>query len=292
MQCQSNPHESARMRLVRTKPRTNRRLARRRSQYPGITFPKNSGQDNPKASNSQSTKERDATGVNNMKWAYGVTTVPERIDDLLPRTLASLCKARFDKPRLFIDNCKDPSIYDRFDLERTVHYPKISIVGNWFLALWELHIRNPYADRYAIFQDDFVTYPNLKTYLEGCEYKERSYWNLYTFPKNEKLCGNTEGWHPSDQRGKGAVALVFDNKVVTTLMQSKNMVDKLSTRPRRIKGLDGAVIEAFRRLKHTEYVHLPSLVQHTGEKTTLENSRHPLANSFRGEDFDATKLIK
>jgi hypothetical protein len=37
----------------------------------------------------------------------------------------------------------------------------------------------------------------------------------------------------------------------------------------------------------SEYVHMPSLLQHTGEESTLENGRHVPAGTFPGEDFDA-----
>ena len=37
-----------------------------------------------------------------LRWVYGVTTVPERRADLLPRTLVSLDRAGFPSPRIFV----------------------------------------------------------------------------------------------------------------------------------------------------------------------------------------------
>ena len=116
-----------------------------------------------------------------LTWAYGITTVPQRADQLFPRTVQSLKDAGFDTPHLFIDNCADPSIYDKYDLNYTCHSTKVGLFGNWGTAIWELYTSNPHADRYAIFQDDFVTYQNLRAYLEKQEYPKDGYCNLYTF---------------------------------------------------------------------------------------------------------------
>src|SRR3954465_7467772 len=88
-------------------------------------------------------------------WAYGITTVPERRYDLLPRTIHSLARGGFDLPRLFIDG-HEKSYHEWDTLPQTIRYPAIRTMGNWLLGLWELYIREPAADRYAIFQDDCV----------------------------------------------------------------------------------------------------------------------------------------
>jgi hypothetical protein len=43
---------------------------------------------------------------------------------------------------------------------------------------------------------------------------------------------------------------------------------------------------------YTELVHYPSLVQHTGEKSTMLNLPHPKSTSFLGEQFDAKEFLK
>lgn len=226
-----------------------------------------------------------------LTWAYGVTTVPSRRDDLLPQTLRSLAAGGFENPRLFIDGAEDSCDYEEFGLESTTRYPKVSIAGTWILALWELYIRNPQADRYAVFEDDFVTYQNLKQYLESCEYPEQGYWNLYTFPVNQKLAPPElkAGWYLSNQRGKGAVALVFSPEAVVTLLARDHLVRGPITR--RFKRTDGVIINSFAEVGWQEYVHTPSLVQHTGTTSTMGNRKHPLAQSFRGESFDALELV-
>lgn len=231
-----------------------------------------------------------------VKWAYGVTTVPSRRDDLLPRTLISLREAGFDNPRLFVDGCDEPHSWKReFGLEVTNRYPKIRTFGNWILGLAELYIREPSFDRYALFQDDLVTYKNLRAYLESLPFPERTYWNLYTFPSNQKLCpdgGKHEGWYKSNQLGRGAVALVFSREGVKTLLQARtNIIDRPEDVHRGHRAVDGGVVEAMRKAGYTELVHNPSLVQHTGDHSSMGNRPHKKANSFRGEAYDAREMI-
>ena len=247
------------------------------------------------------------------KWSYGLTTVPERKDDPLPRTLASLEKAGFPCPRLFVDDCKDPAEYAGFGLEVTTRYSRIRTMGNWWLALVELYCRQPNADRYAIFQDDFVTYEGLRDYLESCKYPTKGYLNLYTVPSNEALCSR-QGltppcWYPSDQLGKGAVALVFDLDTVTTLLGAQHWIQRPKDQHRGWRAIDGGIVTALRYAGWKEYVHFPTLTQHTGKESTTEcpkmgapyfpetglvapKALFPMPESFRGESFDARTMIQ
>lgn len=244
-----------------------------------------------------------AQDENNMacKWAYGVLTVPERRETLLPRTLASLAKAGFPEPRLFIDGARSAAQYRSLDLPVTVHDPRIGVFGNWVLALWELYLRDGLADRYAIFQDDLVAYRNLRQYLEQCPYPERGYWNLYVYSQDQERKDGKVGWFLSDQWGKGAVALVFNREAVSVLLGQSHITKRpqIANRKRSLKAVDGAVVEALTKgAGWKEWVHSPSLVQHTGEASEGETSiagnkrhkRHLLPTSFRGEDFNALEL--
>lgn len=260
-----------------------------------------------------------------MKWAYGVTTVLERRKDLLPRTLKSLQGAGFSEPRLFIDGVDSHQDFfwyqSTFSLEVTIRSPKIRSYGNWVLALAELYIREPYADRYAIFQDDFVTYSNLREYLEQCPYPTKGYLNLYTFgpPKQEPppfvgLTGRLRvGWFLSNQMGRGAVALVFDRDAVMTLLthqpqikpggnldgsetvDNKQCLKHLVERPldaqRGHRSIDGGIVTALKKAGYKEWVHHPSLTQHLGNYSTMGSKPHPRAKTFIGENFDARELL-
>lgn len=268
--------------------------------------------------NTSIRSESHVTPVSRMRWAYGLTTVPQRKDELLPATLRSLAAAGFDRPKLFVDGCED----DRGGHYRWYrdHFPQLEIIprygtlrthGNWVLSLYELFIKDPSAERYALFQDDLITYRNLRVYLEQCLYPENGYWNLYTFPSNQRLApriGQTArfktGWYEaamldgreSDgqgfQMGRGAVALVFSRQAVLTLLASPHMVERPMDCHRGHRSVDGGIVTAMNKAGWREWVHNPSLVQHAGLVSSMRNRQHPLAESFRGEEFDALGLLK
>lgn len=242
-----------------------------------------------------------------LTWTCGVTTVPERRDGLLHDTLMSLERGGFPSPRLFVDRSTYPwGESCSGGRAQSIRDPRVGAYGNWVLAAWELFLRDPEADRYAIFQDDVICSANLRPYLDAAAYPERGYLNLYTFPVNQELCvEGHEGFYLSNQRGKGACALVFSNLGMQTLLGSDHLVahatDKrlMGNDPdsyRRTRNIDGAVIEAFKKSGWQEWVHNPSLIQHTGtEHSTIRGRNVPdnwKATSFRGEEYDCLELLK
>ena len=222
-------------------------------------------------------------------WSYGVTTVPQRVNNLLPRTLASLAAAGFNSPHLFIDGLADAKGIKGIT-SVSQRDQQIGAFGSWILAAWELYIRSPQSRLYAIFQDDLIMCKGVKEYLEQFEYPKDGYLNLFTFASNEIIISTKpKGWHKSDQTGKGAVALVFSHEVMYTLLQQSHMVNKPQL-PKGHKNIDGAVSHALVTQAHlTEYIHKPSLVQHIGCVSTLDNPKHPDAKTFPGEGFNVVK---
>ena len=237
-----------------------------------------------------------------MKWSYGVTTVPRRFDSgpgnepILPRTLESLAKGGFDKPWLFVDGATSlpPHLSSAVEEKRvTFRAQPIRTHGNWILSIYELYIREPEADRYALFQDDFVTYLNLRQYLEACPYPDKGYWNCYTFNSNHTLAerGGFKRWYESNQMGRGAVALVFNRDVLMTLLSTRYMVERPIDPHRGWRAVDGGIVTALKREGVKEYVHNPSLVQHIGEISSMGNKPHQSAPAWKGESFNALDLL-
>jgi len=225
-----------------------------------------------------------------MNWAYAITTVPDRRYSYFPQTIESLKHAGFIRPTLFVDGPLGD--YSEYKLAVVHRSSKILAYGNWLLTLLELWIRNPHADRFAIFQDDFITYRNLKEYLEQCDMPENVYWNLYTFPQNEVLHSGTPGWYLSNQRGRGAVALVFSNDVAFKLLTNPIIIAKPKATKNPHRSIDGTVVTSLTSIKVREYVHFPTLIQHIGDCSSVGNIQHVKPESFLGEDYDATNLIK
>lgn len=234
-----------------------------------------------------------------MRWSYGVVSVASRKDTLLQQTIQSLAAAGFDKPRIFIDNAHgdDPAYVFRG--------PRINEYGNWMLAAAELYFREPKAERYAIFQDDILAYLGLREYLESQPFPERAYWNLFTFMENEDVVkGQPEGWYesaeldnePGRQTGRGALALVFDNHGMISMLSHRNMYAR-ARHPIGNYNTDGAVVATMNSMGFREYVHNPSLVQHTGYPSTVVRMDDegkpfdldlPQSSLWLGERFNAT----
>lgn len=236
------------------------------------------------------TQRSTSDGVIDVKWSYAVTTVPQRLDTTLPKALESLSQGGFDEPRLFIDGPQSSNALGRYPT--VFRGEQIRPIGNWVLALWELYLREPLVDRYAIFQDDILCCKNLRDYLDECPYPDKGYLNLYTFPHNAKQ--RVKGWHESDQHGKGALGLIFDRATLGVLLASKVLVmwpQNVNAPHGGYKSIDGCVVTALRKHGWTEYVHTPSLLQHTGDESTINASVHPKADTFPGEDFDALNLL-
>lgn len=247
------------------------------------------------------------------KWAYGITTVPERRDTLLRETIRSLAQAGFDRPRLFVDESGRPTDWKTWcreagfgELEITARYPRIRTWGNWILGLTELYIREPAAEWYAMFQDDLVACKGLREYLEANPCPARGYMNLFTFSQNERvIMGKPEGaWYeealldPTDdhtelrlQTGRGAVALVFPRDGVLTLLQHQHAVERPMDAMRGWRAVDGGIVTAMNKARWRAYVHNPSLVEHTGKASTMGNPVHRGARTFKGEGWDVRELL-
>lgn len=250
-----------------------------------------------------------------MKWTVGLTTCDRRANEpILTRTLNSLDAAGFPPPRIFADAVPHDAaatLQRSLGLEVTSRYPRARAFANFRLGLQELYERDPAADRYVMAQDDFVAYRNLCQYLERTPYPMRSYLNCYLFPSGEDFLAKqgrkSVGWHPSNQLGKGAVLLVFDLAAVQTLLSQRHLIDRVTDPIRGWRSLDGAVVEAMKIAGWQEHVHYPSLVQHTGEVSSIDKRKrvtghdenfdawrwpeHTFASTFRGEDFDALALL-
>lgn len=231
--------------------------------------------------------------MSELKWAYGVTTMPSRQSGFLRQTLMSLAKSGFLNPRLFVDD--DDYHHDYAGrLEITFRSPTIRPMGNWWLALLELFIREPHADRYAIFQDDILCCANLREYLER-DFPPCGYLNLITWPWNllEMDSKAPRGWFRAPKRGKGGQGLVFDNQAVVTLLGAARLIRKVQETKNFYRSLDGAVRDSFENAGYTEWVHNPSLLYHLGAmgKSSMSDGKpQPLIDSWLGEDYDPLQI--
>lgn len=250
-----------------------------------------------------------------VKWSYGVTTVKDRTKTTLMRTLSSLSLAGFRQPVVFVDGYADlPDDIEEVCLYVVVRPRRLGAFLNWVLALWELYGREPEADLYAIFQDDLLAVKNLRQYLEATLINSAGrptrsgYYNLFTSVGNHEFLTrrgrvtvdySSIGWEESSQLGWHATGLVFDRDAVITLLSDcQHIVRKpcRKSKGRNDRNIDGAVADALtdrvdgpRGWK--EWVHIPSLIQHVGEVSTMGHGTYSPSPSFPGEAFDAMSLL-
>lgn len=144
---------------------------------------------------------------------------------------------------------------------------------------------------YAIFEDDLIISRGAAAYLERTTTQPDSYFNLYTSLSNQRRFSNgSTGWTLSNQRGQGAVGLVFRRDVFLKLLSEPAML-KHAMNPDAGRGnVDGMVITALGKHTVIEYVHSPSIVQHMGDVSVMGHGTFPKATSFRGEEFDLMTL--
>jgi hypothetical protein len=233
-----------------------------------------------------------------VEWAVGLTTVPSR-RALLERTLASVAAAGFPRPHLFVDGARTFET----DLEATCRWPAVLTWANWFLGLTELIARRPFAHFYLMLQDDLVMCRGVREYLEARPWPKDGYANLYTAPEN---ASREPGWRETRdvardperniglQGGRGALALAFDRRAAMAMLAAPSATRKLvDLRPEfRVKRADGGIVTAMNLSGFREYVHAPSLVQHTGTISSMGNGWQAPSSTFLGEDFDARALLE
>jgi hypothetical protein len=229
---------------------------------------------------------------------YGVTTVPSRKDNLLIQTLESLKLAGFTAPYIYVDGSYDGYNHIGPGLQKAgiiCRFPSIGIYGNWLLSIWELYIRNPRADRYCLFQDDVIALSGLKDYLDSCSFPEKGYLNLFSStPQNEVLL-TTKGWIPSNQMGRAALGLVFSNQGIKDLLLNQSSLKYEVEKPTWAgklgnRNVDGFVVDVLKTLGYIEFIHNPSLLQHTGDRSTIGNP--PTKAKTFNPNFNLVDLLK
>lgn len=223
-----------------------------------------------------------------MEWAYGITTVPSRLETFLPATMESLAVAGFDDPILFVDGAGDTTHLPQYS-GLVIRCPKVGHLGNWYSSLISLYVTHPKADRYALFEDDLLACSNLREYLDRCPYPPEGYWNLLTHDVNLHLTKGRRGWHASNQKGKGAVGLVFSGDVLRKLMKTPGFVERPWNDKR--KCADGMVIDCLKPEGVTEYIHYPSLLQHVGLESTMPGHKYGTVKGFMGTNYNPLELL-
>jgi glycosyltransferase involved in cell wall biosynthesis len=220
-------------------------------------------------------------------WAVGVLTAP-RDPPTLGATLESLNEAGFDEIHFFAEpDSMIPPACLRFPLVR--HGKRQGPLRNFCFAARYLLEVHPDVDCYALFEDDISAASGLRCFCE------QEFWpgdhgivSLYT---SRVYSDDRPGWQTLNlgrYRTFGALALVFRGSTLREMLADPDVRRHVSSGH---PGADAVVGEwALKRGIGIAY-HTPSLVQHTGEKSSVAGHEvgrvgHALAAARAGDFSD------
>lgn len=203
------------------------------------------------------------------RWAVGVTTAPRR-QPTLDSTLASLARAGWESPRLFVDEAV--TISTRFaDLPVTLHDRRLGAWPNYYLALTELLLRHPDADALLLVQDDvlFDDRHNLRAYLEEALWPGPP--GLASLYCSRAYTQPTCGWHEYPESWVwGALAFVFTPEAAKRFVLDPHVLDhRWAGGTKGLTNIDCVIGGWAVRHGIKVYFPTPSLVQHLGDTSTL-----------------------
>ncbi|MGH7134864.1 MAG: hypothetical protein ACREHD_03940 [Pirellulales bacterium] len=222
-----------------------------------------------------------------LSWSVGVTTAP-RSRPTLERSLDSLAAAGWSEPRLFAE--PHARVPEKFSgLATTWRDAKLGAFPNWYLGLAELYFREPSAEAYLMCQDDALFADGSRAYLEKCLWPAEELGVVSIYTPSHASAGRTPGFH-DERRGWatwGALAYVFPNNSLRALLAHPLFTHHRRQGPGRgLRNIDSVVGAWCRAADLPYYIHVPSLVQHIGETSTIWTSAGALGRR-RASDFVA-----
>ncbi|MES2789464.1 MAG: hypothetical protein V4719_07570 [Planctomycetota bacterium] len=199
-----------------------------------------------------------------------MTTAPRRIPTLA-ESLASVAAAGWSSLRLFAE---PGSLIPKEWSHLPVSW-RDQVLGaypNWLMGLQELYLRQPHADAYLMFQDDLLMAADTRRYLEYALWPnpEAGIVSLYC-PSHHGNAADA-GFHRLDPGwgAWGALAYVFTPESLLGLLSDYRVqCHRRYGRANGLKNIDSVAGEWCLRTGRPYYVHVPSLLQHTGSASTL-----------------------
>jgi hypothetical protein len=229
-------------------------------------------------------------------WAVGITTAPRR-EPTLKRCLSSLARAGWDHGSIFAEPGSEiPAGFDRFSVTRRA--ARMGAWPNWYLALAELYMREPYADAFFVLQDDVVLCRNVRRYLEHALWCAPAAGLVSVYrPAVYGSSGTDSGWLQVDTREglMGALTCIFPNAAARNLLADPQIVEHRLRGASGLEGIDTAIGKWAHRANLPVYAHCPSLADHIGRTSAMwsassDDVRRTTAR-FAGEEFDACQLM-
>lgn len=207
-------------------------------------------------------------------WAIGMTTA-RRLNPTLSRSLESLSQAGWDSSEVHLFSEPDALPTDSmFRGQVTIRGRRAGAFSNWYLALQELVLTQPWADCYLVLQDDVIFCRGLRKYLED------ELWPNCTTGFVSLYCGMMQS-NPDAQRGwvrlqprqmlYGALAVGFTPGAARALLLHSLFFRHRESRSG-MYGIDAVLAEWATETGLPGYFHVPSLVDHIGLTSAIFSS--------------------
>ncbi len=218
--------------------------------------------------------------------AIAMTTAPRRVPTV-HRALASLRGAGFrEDVQLFAEpGTFGPHLQRPADTQTRVlqNVTTRGCFGNWKYALRCLMARAP-KGWIMIVQDDATWLPGAADVLRAEIQKRHSQRTGFLSPyviKKDVPAGSGDGWRESSAGWNlwGALALCMQASTAAELLRHPRFVKHPSNQQ-----IDAVVAASMLDLRRPSFVHVPSLVDHVGETSTLG---HENSATLRGYRFGA-----
>lgn len=212
-------------------------------------------------------------------WSVGITTSRRRVPSL-ERTIESVVASGWERPRLFCDGSVSIPIHWS-DLPVSSRNPRTGAWPAWYLALTEMLLRDPHADAYVLFQDD-IELPgrgDLRDWLESLLWPgdKPGIVSLYCSSEYRR---DEAGWYRFEGDWVwGATAFVYSPDTLRQILLSTELLKhRWDGTGRGLKGIDVAIGAWAAKSDTPIWFPTPSLVQHTGQVSTLWDTARAVAN--------------
>ena len=219
------------------------------------------------------------------RWEVGVTTSERRMPTL-EQSFETIAKAGFENPTLFVDGpMQIPASLEK--VESCFRTRRLGAFPNYVASLWELFLRNPFADGFLLIQDDALlpTSPHVREYVEHVTWPVEGpcILSLYCSAKYEK---ESAGWHRFEGDWVwGAVAFAFSPEAIRVVLNSIRLIEHRAQPDKKgLSQIDVVIGQIATEANIPIFYPSPSLVQHIGTVSTIwENAR--AVNGRRATQF-------
>jgi len=236
--------------------------------------------------------------------AVAITTAPRDGEFLLERCVKSLLDTGFNRPLIFAEPGSPTTHFIDSSAETIQRPTRYGEWNNWRRAMEETLDRRPDADAVMTVQDDIYFCRNVREWLDHILWPSADCGAVHVYTSRKYGRSQPRGLTCLSTKltldMAGACALVFPRHVARKLVNHaivegwRGHTRATITDPEKMEGVDTYIGLALYDLRHTVWVHNPSLAEHDSHCSTLGHGA-PVGNrtslDFPGMDADPFGLF-